>query len=143
MVNARNSDGNANGAFFSLEGWRILAGDNIPGNRPFALRPERSPESIARHPIRLIRPIRPIPFCRPISAENSLSLTRHKPIIRPENKGIKPITNRHKYKFFFTRSFIKNEKNSSTPGSSILNPIKPCYTPLNPTKHPHPHGRWF
>ena len=33
-----------------------------------------------------------------IKVENGLSPTFHRPIIRPENKGIKPITNRHRPK---------------------------------------------
>jgi hypothetical protein len=60
MVNARDSHGNAYGGFLSLEGWRILAGDNIPGNSPVALHPERVLESTVGYPIGPIRRIRPI-----------------------------------------------------------------------------------
>ena len=102
MVNARDSHGNASGVFISLEGWWTLAGGNTPGSRPTRLRPGRALESILR-PIRPISPIRPIPpghpGCKPlIKVDTTLSPTRHKPIIRPENKGIKPITNLHKPK---------------------------------------------
>ena len=37
-----------------------------------------------------------------IKVDNSLSPTNHKPIIRPENKGIKPKSNHHKPKKFTT-----------------------------------------
>ncbi len=82
-----------------------------------------APESTARYPI---RPIRPIPShflpyipnpkstlgCeRLIKGENGLrpplSATRHKPIIRPENKGIKPKSNRHRPKNFITGRYSR------------------------------------
>jgi hypothetical protein len=114
----------------------------------------RSAKFICGCPIRPISPIRPIPphakstidsEREPLIKVDSnlpppLSPTCYRPIIRPENKGIKPITNRHKPKKFLTLPLIKSEKNSCTPSSSILNPAKPHYTPLNPTKHP-PHPR--
>src|ERR1700729_996920 len=58
----------------------------------------QSANFICGHPIRPIRRIRPIPLYKPgceplIKVENGLSPAFHKPIIRPENKGIKPITN--------------------------------------------------
>src|SRR5579864_26959 len=44
MANTRDSHGNGQGiispTFISPEGWRILAGDNIPGNAPASLHPE-------------------------------------------------------------------------------------------------------
>ncbi len=67
----------------------------------------RSAKLICGYPIRLIGPICPIPHRRPgcellIKVENSLrtplSSACHKPIIRPENKGIKPKSNCHKPK---------------------------------------------
>jgi hypothetical protein len=115
MVNARDSHDNAYGVFISLEGWWTLAGGNTPGNRPATLRPGRMPESILSWPIRPIGPIRLIQFPHPqtnphpkstldlgceglIKVENGLrpplSPTRYQLIIRPENKGIKPKSNR-------------------------------------------------
>jgi hypothetical protein len=112
MVNARNSHANAYGVFISLEGWRTLAGGNTPGNRRILLRPERLRESTLGYPI---KPISPIPSkstlarlkstvdlgCEPlikveISLISPLSPTCYRPIIRPENKGIKSKSNRHK-----------------------------------------------
>jgi hypothetical protein len=61
MVNARKSHGNAYSVFLSLEGWWILAGDNIPGNHPAALRPGGSPESTIGSTIGPTSPIGPIP----------------------------------------------------------------------------------
>ncbi len=94
------------GILISPAGWRTLAGGNTPDNFPFALRPGGSPEStVVYRPIRPIRRIRPIlrrdPRCKPlIKIKNGLSPIFYKPKIRPENKGIKPITNRHKPKNF-------------------------------------------
>ncbi len=71
----------------------------------------QSAKFICGHPIRPISPLPPHPKstvdlgCEPlIRVENGLrsplSPTRHKPIIRPENKGIKPKSNRHRPKNF-------------------------------------------
>jgi hypothetical protein len=121
MVNARDSHGNSYGVFISLEGWWTLAGGNTPGNRPTTLRPGGGLESTAGHPISCIRPIlphHPHPKstlanptstvdlgCEPlIKVENGLRPplppTRRRSIIRPENKGIQPKSNRHKPKNF-------------------------------------------
>jgi hypothetical protein len=88
----------------------------------------RSAKFICGHPIRPIRPIAPHhpsthPHpkstlahpkstvdlgCEPlIKVENSLSPALYKPLIRPENKGIQSISNRHKPKNFITRSLRK------------------------------------
>ena len=74
---------NSHGVFISLEGWRILAGGNTPGNRPFALRPERSPEIAVDRPIRPISPIRPIQ----LHPKSPLSPARYRPISGPKIKG--------------------------------------------------------
>ena len=128
MVNARDSHGNAYRVLISPEGWGTLAGGNTPGNRPATLRPGRALESILSCPIRPIGPIRLIQFphphttphpqstfthsestvdlgCEPlIRGENDLrpplSPTRYQLIIRPENEGIKPKSNRHRPKNF-------------------------------------------
>ncbi len=105
MVNARDSLGNAYGVLISPESWRTLAG----GNGPVMLRPGEALDSIAGCPIRPIRRIRPIlPLYLPLLTPNQLlikvdyslrpplSQASHKPIIRPENKGIRPKSNRHK-----------------------------------------------
>ena len=84
----------------------------------------RSAKFICGHPIRPISPIRPIPpshppthshskstlahpkstvdlGCEPlIKVENSLLPALYKPLIRPENKGIQSISNRHRPKKF-------------------------------------------
>ncbi len=128
MVNARDSHGNAYCVFISLEGWWTLAGGNTPVNRSATLSPGRALESILSCPIRPIGSIRLILFhyppthfhpkstlanpkstvdlgCEPlIRGENDLrpplSPTRYQLIIRPENKGIKPKSNRHRPKNF-------------------------------------------
>jgi hypothetical protein len=121
MVNARDSHGNAYCVFISLEGWWTLAGGNTPGNRSATLRLGRALESILSCPIRPIGSIRLIQFPHPqanphpkstldlsceglIKVENGLrpplSPTRYQLIIRPENKGIKPKSNRHRPKIF-------------------------------------------
>ena len=109
MVNARESHGNSYGVFISPEGCGTLAGGKTPGYRAVTLRPGRALESTIACPIRFISPIRPIPSrhpgCEPLirvehSLKSPLSPTRHKPIIRLENKGIKPKSNRHKPKYF-------------------------------------------
>ncbi len=111
MLNARKSHGNASSVFISPEGCRILAGGNTPGNGPDMWRPEGAPESPIDYPIRPLSRIRPIPHPKStvdlgheplMRVENGLrtplSPTAYKPIIRPENKGIKPKSNRHKPK---------------------------------------------
>ena len=109
MANARKSQGNAFGVFISPEGWRTLAGGNTPGNDTTMPHPEGVPESTVGYPIRPIRRICINPHCHPeyellIKVENdlgsSLSRSSHRPIIRPENKGIKPKSNRHRPKKF-------------------------------------------
>jgi hypothetical protein len=135
MVNARDSHGNACSVFISPEGWWTLAGGNSPGNHLATLRPGRAPESILSCPIRPIGPIRLIQFPHPqtnphpqstlahpkstvdlgceglIKFENGLrphlSPTCYRPIIRPENKGIKPNSNRYKPKNFIMSRYVK------------------------------------
>jgi len=116
MVNARDSHGNAYGVFISPAGWWTLAGGNTPGNSPDMLRPGGALESSVIYPIRPISRIRPIPphpkstvelGHEPlIRVENGLrppfSPACYRPLIRPENKGIKPKSSRHKPKFFIT-----------------------------------------
>ncbi len=117
----------------SLPTWSALtesperADDSSPGSASLRAQPwvkshknpsanseaARSAKLISGHPIRPIRPIRPIPHTThqtllPLKqpffkVENDLSLAFHKPKIRPENKGIKPKSNRHKPNFFTTR----------------------------------------
>jgi hypothetical protein len=90
MFSADKSHGHASGMFISPEGWRTLAGGNTPGKGPLRLRPGGALESNVGYPIRLISPIRLLhnaPTC-------------HRLKIRPENKGIKPKSNRHKPKNF-------------------------------------------
>jgi hypothetical protein len=122
MFSAQKSHGNAYGVFISPEGWWTLAGGNTPGNRSATLRLGRALESILSCPIRPIGSIPLILFhyppthfhtkstlanpkstvdlgCEPlIRGENDLrpplSPTRYQLIIRPENKGIKPKSNR-------------------------------------------------
>lgn len=98
---------NRHRTFFSPEGWRALAGGNTPGNHLAFSHSGGVPENVFGHPISPIRPIRLIPHPKStidlgreplIKVNTTLSPTRHKPIIRPENKGIKPITNLHKPK---------------------------------------------
>ena len=123
MVSARNSRSNTCRIFISPEGWWTLAGGSTPGNRPITLHPEGVPESIVGYPIRPISLISLIPPHPKSTFTNSkltvdlghgplirvenrlvsyLSPACHKPIIRPENKGIKPKSNRHKPKKFIT-----------------------------------------
>ena len=108
---------NRHGVFVSPAGCRMLAGGTTPCNRPVFSHPGGSLESVVGHPLRPISRIRPI-SSRPksivdlsgellIRVDNSLSPTHHKPIIRPENKGIKPKSNRHKAKNFITCSLHK------------------------------------
>jgi hypothetical protein len=62
----------------------------------------RSAKLICGSPIRPIGPIRPIPphpkSIPLIQVDTNLSPTLYKPKIRPENKGIKPKSNRHRPK---------------------------------------------
>ena len=130
VTKANKSHGHASGMFISPEGWRTLAGGNTPGNRPITLHPEGVPESTVGYPtspISLTPPIPPHPkstFTNPkstidlgykplIRVENRLvsypSPACHKPIIRPENKGIKPKSNRHKPKEYPSRPLIQRE----------------------------------
>jgi hypothetical protein len=95
MVNASDSHGHAYGVFISPEGWRTLAGGNTPGANPIFLHPGGVPENTLGRPIRPIPPLHPPTTSNPKSA---LSPTCHRPIIWPENKGIKPKSNRHKPK---------------------------------------------
>src|ERR1700744_4190248 len=112
MVNASDSHGNAYGVFISPEGWRTLAGGNTPGDRPVFLHPGGVPENPLRSQTTsnsksaLAHPKSTVDLgCEPlIKVENGListpPQTSYKPIIRPENKGIKPKSNRHKPKKF-------------------------------------------
>ena len=139
MANARNSHGNSYGIFISPEGWRNLAGGNTPGNDLAMPHPERVPESTVGYPIRPISPIRPNPPCHPwykplIKVENGLSQTSHRPIIRPENKGIQSISNRHRPKIFINDCYAWGR-----PRGPILYPrFVPYATLRKPTKHPPP-----
>ena len=120
MVNARNSHGYAYSLSINPEGWRTLAGDNIPGNHPRTLRPGGSPESTVSCPIRPICRVGPILSqpkstlanpkstvdlgCEPlIKVENSListpSRTAYRPISTQKIKGFsqnQTVTNRKK-----------------------------------------------
>jgi hypothetical protein len=125
MVNARQSYGSTRGKILpplaSPTGWWTLAGGNTPGYRPLALRPERSPERTAGHPIRPICPIRPIPLHHPqtnphpkstvdlgcegsIKVENGLRSpllpTGYRPISGPKIRGsnrLQTVTNQKIY----------------------------------------------
>ena len=156
MVNARKSHGHAYGLFINPEDWRILAGGNTPGNRPITLHPGRVLESAVDYPIRPISPIRPIPphpkstlthpkptvdlGCEPlIRVENGLisllSPTCYKPIIRPENIGIWPKSNRHRPKKFITSQCYSDIPQSDTQqrlASKALHPI--CVNSRNSCK---------
>jgi hypothetical protein len=59
-----------------------------------------------------------------IRVENSLSPTCYRPIIRPENKGIKPFTNRHK------------PKNRASGRSRVHHPCESCNPPIHQSKYP-------
>ncbi len=159
MVNARDSHGNASGVFISLEGWWTLAGGNTPRNRPATLRPGRAPESILSCPIRPIGPIRLIQFPHPqttphpqstlahpkstlalgceglIKVENGLrphlSPTCYRPIIRPENKGIKPNSNRYKPKNLIMSRYAKRLPARVWPSA------KPGHDAANHPQGPH------
>jgi hypothetical protein len=160
MIKARHIHGNGQGemspTFISPEGWRILAGDNIPGNRLAAWRPGGSPESIVGYLIRPINRIHSIPshpkstLARPkstvdlvrqplIKVENSLisplSPTHYRPIIRPENKGIKAKSNRHGPKKFITSHCYSNIPQGDPTQelvSKVLHPI--CVNSRNSRK---------
>ena len=120
MVNARNSYGNGRGVMSSREltdnpngvqsfspGLPRQAAATLGGtsqNPTADSEAARSAKFICGYPIRPIRRIRPIPPSHLgreplIKVKNGLkpplSLTCHRPKIKPENKGIKPKSNRH------------------------------------------------
>ena len=117
----------------------------------------RSAKLISGHPIRPIRRIRPILprpkstidlGCEPsikvdYSLGSPLSPALYKPIIRPENKEIKPKSNPYKPKKFLTTSLIKRKKISSTPGSSILNLRNPTQLQATLRNTPTPRQMLF
>ena len=108
MVKAKDSHGNACGAFISPAGWRTLAGGSTPGDVLGTLHPGGVPESTFSWPIRPIGRIGSIPPGHPrciplIKVVTTLSPSGYQPIIRPENKGIKPNASRRKPKKFYLR----------------------------------------
>ncbi len=111
MFSARNSHGHRHDNLLpsaSPEGWWILAGGNTPGNRPTTLYPGGGLESATTYrPTRPISPVDPILHEPLIRVENGLKptllRTSYRPIIRPENKGIKPKSSRHRPKNFIAR----------------------------------------
>ena len=92
MLTALKSHSNAYSVFISREGYGTFAGSNTLGNASATLRSGGVPEKTVAYPIRPICRIRPILPLR--------SPTCYRPIIRPENKGIKPNSGRHKPKSF-------------------------------------------
>ncbi len=71
-------------------------------------------------PIRRIRPIPPHPKSTLIKVENGLSPTCHRPKIRPENKGIKPNTNRHRPKNCPSLPLIQGKMPAMRFGGSLM-----------------------
>ena len=105
MVNARNNHGSALRRIHPpvATGRMTLAWlsfSKLPGRTKRKI--QGLSESTVGYPISPIRPIPPhhLIYEPLIKVATSLSPTRYQPIIRPENRGIKPITNRHRPKIF-------------------------------------------